>query len=160
MQWSREGEFWFCLGRGSSAELANYPIVLVFQVQGLPRPSSLPRALWLHIAVLARLSSTLGFHYCLWGQSPFRGQNKTRKKINFPLKLCVGFIYDGSCWGVFCLSFFCLFCALYSQICFLNSHRYVSSRRKGKITLKTIAVTCKEGEINEAFITFWVTCLG
>lgn len=36
----------------------------------------------------------------------------------------------------------------------LLSEQYIGSHRKGNMTLKTIAVTCKEGEINEAFIYF------
>lgn len=40
-------------------------IRFVFQVQRLSRPSSFPGTLWLHIAILACLSSTVGFYYCI-----------------------------------------------------------------------------------------------
>lgn len=55
--------FGFAFPQAAVQELANNHTMLVFQVQGLPRPSSLPSALRLHAAVLARLSSALGFHY-------------------------------------------------------------------------------------------------
>ena len=148
-------------------ELANYHTLLVFQVQGLPRPSSLPSALRLHAAVLACLSSTAGFHYCIRGQWPFRWQgclflcfdkNNKMKQISL-WSFFIGLIYDGSCWG-FPVSFCYLYCAVYSQICFLNSHRYLGILTKwGMQHFESCNSDLQRGEIMKLLVIFWVLAL-
>lgn len=124
--------------QAAGQDLANYRTLLLFQVQGLPRPSSLPSALRLHAAVLACLSSAVGFHYCIWGQWPFRWQNKTVKINQISLwNFFIELISHSRCWAL-CVSFCYLYCALYSQICFLNSHRYLGSNKKGNAALWTL----------------------
>lgn len=100
-------------------ELTNCSTPLVFQVQGLPRPSSLPGALWLHAAVLACPSSTAGFHYCIWGQWPFQWKSlyirNTKTKPIFSWSLFTELFHGTKC-QVPRVRFCYLYCALYSPV--------------------------------------------